>query len=145
MTAIDCPFRAADSALAAWAADGRPLIVLVDFHAESNQEKEALGLYLAGRATSVTGTHTHVQTADETILEHGTAYLTDAGMCGPAVGVLGREREPIIQRFRTSMPAKFPVANWPVRLCGAVVQIDEATGRALSIARINKIVEKPAS
>jgi hypothetical protein len=64
---------------------------------------------------------------------------------GPAVGVLGREREPILQRFRTSMPAKFPVANWPVRLCGAVVQIDEATGRALSIARISKIVEKPAS
>ena len=84
-------------------------------------------------------------TADETILEHGTAYLTDAGMCGPAVGVLGREREPIIQRFRTSMPAKFPVANWPVRLCGAVVQVDEATGRALNIARISKIVEKPAS
>lgn len=82
-----------------------------------------------------------MQTADETILERGTAYLTDAGMCGPAVGVLGREREPILQRFRTSMPAKFPVANWPVRLCGAVVQIDEATGRALSIARISKIVE----
>lgn len=86
-----------------------------------------------------------MQTADETILERGTAYLTDAGMCGPAVGVLGRKREPILQRFRTSMPAKFPVANWPVRLCGAVVQIDEATGRALSIVRINKIVEKPAS
>ena len=86
-----------------------------------------------------------MQTADETILEHGTAYLTDAGMCGPAVGVLGREKEPIIQRFRTSMPAKFPVANWPVRLCGAVVQVDEATGRALNIARISKIVEKPAS
>lgn len=79
-----------------------------------------------------------MQTADETILERGTAYLTDAGMCGPAVGVLGREREPILQRFRTSMPAKFPVANWPVRLCGAVVQIDEATGRALNIARISK-------
>ena len=72
-------------------------------------------------------------------------YLTDAGMCGPAVGVLGRDREPIIQRFRTSMPAKFPVANWPVRLCGAVVQVEEATGRARNIARISKIVEKPAS
>ena len=112
---------------------------------ETTSEKISTGYNLDGLVSAVVGTHTHVQTADETILERGTAYLTDAGMCGPAVGVLGREREPILQRFRTSMPAKFPVANWPVRLCGAVVQIDEATGRALSIARINKIVEKPAS
>ena len=120
-------------------------VIFVDMHAETTSEKISTGYNLDGLVSAVVGTHTHVQTADETILERGTAYLTDAGMCGPAVGVLGREREPILQRFRTSMPAKFPVANWPVRLCGAVVQIDEATGRALSIARISKIVEKPAS
>lgn len=120
-------------------------VIFVDMHAETTSEKISTGYNLDGLVSAVIGTHTHVQTADETILEHGTAYLTDAGMCGPAVGVLGREREPIIQRFRTSMPAKFPVANWPVRLCGAVVQVDEATGRALNIARISKIVEKPAS
>ncbi len=120
-------------------------VIFVDMHAETTSEKISTGYNLDGLVSAVVGTHTHVQTADETILERGTAYLTDAGMCGPAVGVLGREREPILQRFRTSMPAKFPAANWPVRLCGAVVQIDEATGRALSIARINKIVEKPAS
>lgn len=91
--------------------------------------------------SAVIGTHTHVQTADETILEHGTAYLTDAGMCGPAVGVLGRELEPILKRFRTSMPAKFPVAGWPVRLCGAVIRVDEETGKALNITRISQIVE----
>lgn len=82
-----------------------------------------------------------MQTADETILEHGTAYLTDAGMCGPAIGVLGRERESILKRFRTSMPAKFPVAGWPVRLCGAVIRVDEETGKALDIIRISQIVE----
>ena len=120
-------------------------VIFVDMHAETTSEKISTGYNLDGLVSAVIGTHTHVQTADETILEHGTAYLTDAGMCGPAVGVLGREREPIIQRFRTSMPAKFPVANWPVRLCGVVVQVDEATGRALNIARISKIVEKPAS
>ena len=120
-------------------------VIFVVMHAETTSEKISTGYNLDGLVSAVVGTHTHVQTADETILERGTAYLTDAGMCGPAVGVLGREREPILQRFRTSMPAKFPVANWPVRLCGAVVQIDEATGRALSIARISKIVEKPAS
>ena len=120
-------------------------VIFVDMHAETTSEKISTGYNLDGLVSAVIGTHTHVQTADETILEHGTAYLTDAGMCGPAVGVLGREREPIIQRFRSSMPAKFPVANWPVRLCGAVVQVDETTGKALNIARISQIVEKPAS
>lgn len=112
---------------------------------ETTSEKISTGYNLDGLVSAVIGTHTHVQTADETILEHGTAYLTDAGMCGPAVGVLGREREPIIQRFRTSMPGQIPCGELAVRLCGAVVQVDEATGRALNIARISKIVEKPAS
>lgn len=121
------------------------LVTLVDMHAETTSEKISMGYNLDGLVSAVIGTHTHVQTADEIILEHGTAYLTDAGMCGPAIGVLGREREPILQRFRTSMPTKFPVANWPVRLCGAVIKVDETTGHALEINRINHMVEKPAS
>ena len=120
-------------------------VILVDMHAETTSEKISTGYKLDGLVSAVIGTHTHVQTADETILEHGTAYLTDAGMCGPAVGVLGRELEPILKRFRTSMPAKFPVAGWPVRLCGAVIRVDEETGKALNITRISQIVEKPAS
>lgn len=120
-------------------------VIFVDIHAETTSEKISTGYHLDGLVSAVIGTHTHVQTADEIILENGTAYLTDAGMCGPAIGVLGREKAPIIQRFCTSMPSKFPVANWPVRLCGAVVQIDETTGKALNITRINRTIEKPAS
>lgn len=120
-------------------------VIFVDMHAETTSEKISMGYNLDGLVSAVVGTHTHVQTADETILEKGTAYLTDSGMCGPSIGVLGREREPILQRFRTSMPSKFPVANWPVRLCGTVVRVDETTGRALGISRISQIVEKTAS
>lgn len=118
-------------------------VIFVDIHAETTSEKISTGYNLDGLVSAVVGTHTHVQTADETILEHGTAYLTDAGMCGPAHGVLGREKEPIIKRFRTSMPTKFPVANWPVNMCGAIINVDETTGKALAITRINQMVEKP--
>ena len=108
-------------------------------------KKISTGYNLDGLVSAVVGTHTHVQTADETILERGTAYLTDAGMCGPAVGGAGTGTGTYSPAFPHLHAGQFPVANWPVRLCGAVVQIDEATGRALSIARISKIVEKPAS
>lgn len=116
--------------------------LFVDMHAETTSEKIAMGYRLDGLASAVVGTHTHVQTADESILEGGTAYLTDAGMCGPRDGVLGREREAIVRRFCTSMPAKFPVAGWPVIVCGTAVQIDEGTGRAQSIVRIRRTVER---
>ncbi len=116
--------------------------IFVDIHAETTSEKISMGYHLDGLVSAVVGTHTHVQTADEIILENGTAYLTDAGMCGPAIGVLGREREPLIKRFCSSMPAKFPVANWPVKLCGAVIRIDETTGKAISIERVNRHIEK---
>jgi calcineurin-like phosphoesterase len=94
----------------------------------------------------VIGTHTHVQTADEQIFPGGTAFLCDAGMCGPANSILGRSIEPIVNRFISNLPALFPVAKGDVRLCGALVSIDETTGRAQSIARVNELIsEKPAT
>ncbi len=116
--------------------------VFVDMHAETTSEKIAMGYYLDGLASALIGTHTHVQTADEIIREGGLAFLTDVGMCGPAESILGRDREAIIRRFCSSMPAKFPVAGWPVRLCGVVVRIDETTGRARSIDRIQRLVDR---
>lgn len=116
--------------------------VFVDMHAETTSEKIAMGYNLDGKASAVVGTHTHVQTADNTVLPGGTAYLTDAGMCGPAVGVLGRELQGVLGRFRSTLPAKFPVAGWPVRLCGAAVSIDMETGRSLGIERISRMYTK---
>lgn len=117
-------------------------IILVDMHAETTSEKIAMSYHLDGKISAIIGTHTHVQTADERILENGTAALTDAGMCGPENSVLGREKKPIIQRFCTSMPAQFPVAGWPVILSGAAISIDEKTGKAISIERIRRIITK---
>lgn len=113
-------------------------IILVDIHAETTSEKIAMGYHLDGQVSAVIGTHTHVQTADETILPHGTAYLTDAGMCGPSVGVLGRDKDHILKRFLTSLPAKFPIAKGDVRVCGALIDIDETTGKARSIERFRR-------
>jgi calcineurin-like phosphoesterase len=94
----------------------------------------------------VIGTHTHVQTADEQIFPGGTAFLCDAGMCGPANSILGRAVEPIVNRFISNLPALFPVAKGEVRLCGAIVSIDETTGRAIRITRVNELIaETPAA
>jgi metallophosphoesterase (TIGR00282 family) len=111
-------------------------VIFVDFHAETTSEKISMGYHLAGHVSGVVGTHTHVQTADECIREGGTAFLTDVGMCGPSDSVLGRDKAQVIKRFCTSMPTKFPVAGGPVLLCGVVIQIDETTGQAVSIQRI---------
>ncbi|MDO4411316.1 MAG: TIGR00282 family metallophosphoesterase [Akkermansia sp.] len=138
---LENPFLAAEAEVQKMRESGVK-VIFVDIHAETTSEKIALGYDLDGSVSAVVGTHTHVQTADEKVLEGGTAYLTDAGMCGPFVGILGREREPLIKRFRSSMPTKFPVANWPVQVCGAVIQVDESTGRAVAISRINELVEK---
>lgn len=116
--------------------------IVVDFHAETTSEKIAMGYYLDGLVSAVLGTHTHVQTADETILDGGTAYITDVGMCGPVHGVLGRDVASLVRRFVTSLPTKFPIAGWPARVCGVILQIDESTGRATSITRLAQIVEK---
>lgn len=115
-------------------------IIVVDFHAEATSEKIGIGRALDGKVSLVVGTHTHVQTADETIFPGGTAYLTDAGMCGPEVSVLGREVEPVVWRLRTGRPTRFPVAGGPVRLCGAVVEVNEETGRAVGIERVSRLI-----
>jgi calcineurin-like phosphoesterase len=109
---------------------------LVDFHAETTSEKIALSWWLDGEVTAVIGTHTHVQTADERVLPGGTACLTDAGMTGPHDGVIGMDRQSVIARFRTGLPARFEPASGDVRLHGALITADPATGLAKSIERI---------
>jgi hypothetical protein len=118
-------------------------IIFVDAHAETTSEKIAIGRFLDGRVSAVVGTHTHTQTADERVFPGGTAFLCDAGMCGPTESILGREIDPIVHRFIHSMPVNFPVARGPVNLCGALIEIDETTGRALSIQRVNELYEPP--
>ncbi len=120
-------------------------MIFVDVHAETTSEKIAMGRYLDGKVSAVVGTHTHTQTADEQVFPGGTAFLCDAGMCGPVESILGREIEAIVTRFVTSLPAPFPVARGPVRLSGAIIEIDPATGRAHSIQRVNEIYESPGS
>jgi len=118
----------------------RTKIIFVDFHAEATSEKIAFGRHLDGQVSAVVGTHTHVQTADEQMLPHGTAYLTDAGFTGPHDGCLGREVEPVIKKFLTGMPQRFEVAKNRVLLHGAVIEIDDATGKALKIQRVAEAV-----
>ena len=127
------PFEAADRAFKH--SDGRYDLAVVDIHAEATAEKQALGYYLDGRATVVFGTHTHVQTADESILPHGTAYITDLGMCGPEGGILGTDREVILRRMTTGTPQKFTVASGAIRLHGAIVTTDGK--KATSIERFS--------
>ena len=113
-------------------------IIFVDFHAEATSEKISIARMLDGKVSAVIGTHTHVQTADEQIFPGGTAYLTDAGFTGPHESVLGREIEPVVRRFVTNMPQRFEVARGRVLLQGAIVEIDEITGHALSIKRVSE-------
>lgn len=135
MQAIDCPFRAADALLAALEVEAPDVRVrLVDFHAEATSEKAGLGWHLDGRVSAVLGTHTHVQTNDARLLHHGTAFLTDLGMCGPVDSCLGMTVAPILRKFLTSAPERFEVAGGPVALNGAILDIDAATGRAEAIA-----------
>jgi len=111
-------------------------VIFVDVHAETTSEKIALGRFLDGKVSVVAGTHTHVQTADDQIFPGGTAFICDAGMCGPTESVLGREIQPIVQRFYSSMPVNFPVAKGEVKLHGLMVDIDEESGRAMSVQRV---------
>ncbi len=113
-------------------------VIVVDVHGETTSEKIALGRFLDGKVSAVLGTHTHVQTADEQIFPGGTAFLCDAGMCGPVNSIIGRAVEPIVQRFMSNLPAQFPVATGEVRLRGALVEIDEKVGRAVRICRIDE-------
>ncbi len=138
---LENPFAALDAAVAEMQQETR--VIFVDAHAETTSEKIAFGRFLDGRVSAVIGTHTHVQTADEQIFPGGTAFLCDAGMCGPTESILGRAVYPIVNRFISNLPAPFPVAKGEVRLCGALVGIDETTGRALSITRVNEVVAAP--
>jgi len=128
------PFHAVDKILNA--EKGGYDIAIVDFHAEATSEKIAMGRYLDGRVSVVFGTHTHVQTADEQILPKGTAYITDVGMSGPMNGILGVASDIIIQRFLTHMPARFVVADGEVHAHGAIIDVDESTGKSRKIERI---------
>lgn len=134
MQEIDDPFRAARAEVERV----RPQtpVIIVDFHAEATSEKIALGWYLDGRASAVVGTHTHVQTADERILPQGTAYITDVGMTGPRDGVIGMDRERILERFLTQLPVRFEVAKGQAQLNAVAIDVDETNGKARSISRI---------
>ncbi len=135
MNPLDDPFSAVLREIESFA--GRTRIILVDFHAEATSEKIAMGWHLDGRATAVIGTHTHVQTADERVLPNGTAYITDAGMTGPHDSIIGTEREPALARFLTGMPSRFEPATGNPRLHGVVIEVDDATGKARSITRLD--------
>jgi len=130
---LDCPFRAAEKELEEIRKETK--IIIVDVHAEATSEKLAFGRFLDGRVSAVVGTHTHVLTADEVVLEGGTAYITDCGMTGPFRSILGRQIEPVLKSFVTRMPAYFKVAKEDVRLTGVVLEIDEETGKACRIER----------
>ena len=131
---LENPYLAVEAEVRRLRSDGVKVIVL-DFHAETTSEKIAMGRMLDGSVSLVVGTHTHVQTADETVFPGGTGYLTDAGMCGPEESVLGRCIESVVWRFRTGMPTRFPVAKGLVKLCGVIVDADLSTGLCLGIER----------
>jgi len=133
---LENPFRALETAVTKMRQ--KTANIVVDAHGETTSEKIALGRFLDGKVSAVIGTHTHVQTADEQIFPGGTAFLCDAGMCGPVNSILGRAIEPIMNRFVSNLPASFPVAAGEVRLRGALIEIDETTGRALRITRVDE-------
>ena len=133
---LDNPFPAVETAVAQLRAETK--IILVDAHGETTSEKMAIGRFLDGKVSAVIGTHTHVQTADEQIFPGGTAFLCDAGMCGPVNSILGRAIDPIVRRFISNMPAIFPVAEGEVRLRGALIDVEEKTGRATGIVRVDE-------
>ena len=133
---LENPFQAVEPAVRKMREETSSIVV--DAHGETTSEKIALGRFLDGKVSAVIGTHTHVQTADEQIFPGGTAFMCDAGMCGPVNSILGRKIEPIMNRFISNLPASFPVAGGEVRLHGALIEIDESTGRALRITRIDE-------
>ncbi len=134
MPSIDCPFRTADALLEKISANVK--LRILDMHAEATSEKLAMGWYLDGRVTAVVGTHTHVPTADESVLPQGTAYITDVGMTGPYDSVIGIEKQAVIQKFLSQIPARFEVAKEDARVSAVLIEANPETGRALSIRRI---------
>ncbi|MBU0693354.1 MAG: TIGR00282 family metallophosphoesterase [Candidatus Omnitrophica bacterium] len=136
MQPIDCPFKAVRDVLEEIKKETKAIIV--DVHAEATSEKAAMGHFLTGKVSAVVGTHTHVPTADERILDDFTAYITDVGMTGSFDSILGREKHQIIERFLTNMPMRFNLAQNDIRMQAVVIEIEEATGRALSIERVER-------
>ncbi|MDA3798845.1 MAG: TIGR00282 family metallophosphoesterase [Kiritimatiellae bacterium] len=132
----DCPFRCADALLRNKGALGD--IIIVDFHAEATSEKITLGRYLDGRVSFFCGTHTHVQTSDETILPKGTGYITDLGMTGPKDSSIGRDLESVTKRFLDNMPSQFKVAKDDVVMEGVLISVDERSGNTKKIKRIRE-------
>lgn len=141
MPTLDCPFRTATALLEEAEAEHAPRAILVDFHAEATSEKQGMGWYLDGRVGAVLGTHTHVGTVDARILPKGTAYLTDVGMTGPVNSVIGSDTNAVLDRFLTGLPQRLPVARGPVILNSALVELDDETGKAVSIQRIDRMVD----
>ena len=136
---LENPYTAAEKEADRLRADGVGPII-VDMHAETTSEKIAMGRMLDGKVSAVFGTHTHVQTADETIFPGGTGYLTDAGMCGPDESILGRSIDSVLWRFKSGMPTRFPIAKGPVRLCGVIVDVDAETGACQEIRRLSLLL-----
>jgi len=132
---IDCPFKKGLALTEILKKETR--LIFVDFHAEASAEKQALAWYLDGKISALVGTHTHVQTADERILHKGTAYITDAGMTGPFDSVIGMDTETAITRFITQIPKYFKLASRNLRLNGVLIDVNEKTGKAEAIKRIN--------
>src|SRR5438105_9593363 len=139
---LENPFHSVEAVVAKMGEETATIVV--DVHGETTSEKIALGRFLDGKVSAVIGTHTHVQTADEQIFPGGTAFMCDAGMCGPVNSILGRAIEPILQRFISNLPASFPVATGEVRLRGALIDIDQTTGRALRILRVDEAAPTPS-
>lgn len=134
MDAVDCPFIRVRTDLEN--IKGKASVIIVDMHAEATSEKVAMGWYLDGEVSAVVGTHTHIQTADEKILPGGTAYITDCGMTGPYDSVIGRKKEMILTRFLTNLPTRFEVATEGIEMHGVIIDVDDATGKAVAIKRI---------
>jgi len=134
MTELDCPFRAIDREITACRLKAGADVIFIDFHAEATSEKQSLGYFVDGRASVVVGTHTHAPTADERVLPNGTAYMSDAGMCGDYNSVLGMDIEEPVNRFLTKLPReRFEPALGPATVSGLAVEIDDATGLALRV------------
>jgi len=140
MNQLDSPFTLAD-ALLDGAAEPLPALRFVDFHCEITSEKNAMGWHLDGRVTAVVGTHTHVPTADARVLPDGTAYISDVGMTGPRDSVIGFRLDTVLPRFLRHLPTRFEVAEGPVSLNAALIEADRVTGKALSIALVQRLVE----
>jgi len=136
---FDCPFRAVDRLLEELV--DRPAVIIADFHGEATSEKMAMGWYLDGRVSAVLGTHTHVGTVDVRLLPKGTAYVTDVGMTGPLDSVIGDDTDAVIRRFLTQLPHRLSVGKGSVVLNSVLVDVDERTGRATGITRVDRELE----